>query len=454
MNLVQIGPGACAARKKTISLIEILSYQKVMKIFLVASLLLTSPAFADWKNPSVLCPEEALPKGVTCLDLSRVNNPLLDFPSWMNEADVQRWTTQLSKDLKVCRAREVLRRETVTPGSYSSLQVQVSWMTANGGEKPEEKLARIIESANQLGMPPQILIGALTQESLMADLGISSDGGNYSCGIGQLNISEWCIGMNTLSAAERVQLKWPTMTCDTITPAMVAPFHSLALRNLSGRPEYRLEAKDFAGITLDQVVGQFPAATPAVQANRYKAIISFVNNCQSFVYGIPFKARNIKNLFTNFVPAKMKAEEVYLPSERYARTCTSSYQSKYYPLHTGWLLALAAYNAGPSITKLLEHYHQASGAEMPSLNPLDLIEALYWGGEVRVGVGGNRVYFTGANERTSSQSWYKSCVVQRHIARVIQHVTVPGTTIARSLEDSPCSQQVPASRRSSSGIKN
>jgi len=104
------------------------------------------------------------------------------------------------------------------------------------------------------------------------------------------------------------------------------------------------------------------------------------------------------------------------------------------------------------VTKLLEHYHQASGAAMPSLNPLDLIEALYWGGEVRAG--GNRVYFTGANERTFSQSWYKSCVVQRHIARVIQHVSVPGTTIARSLEETPCSQEVPASRRASSGVKN
>lgn len=429
-----------------------MSYLKIMKILLIAGLLLTSHAFADWKNPTVLCPEEALPKGVTCLDLSRVSNPLLDFPSWMSEADVQRWTTQLSKDLKVCRAREVLRREAVTPGSFSSLQVQISWMTANGGERAQEKLAKIVESANQLQMPPQILIGALTQESLMADLGISSDGGNYSCGVGQLNISEWCLGMNTLSVAERVQLNWPTMTCDMVTPAMVAPFHNLALRKLGTRPEYRLEASDFSDITLNQVIGQFPAATPAVQATRYKAITSFVNNCQNFAYGIPFKARNIKNLFENFVPAKMRAEETYAPTERYARTCESASRSKYYPLHTGWLLALAAYNAGPSMTKLLEHYYQASGPTMPSLNPLDLIEALYWGGEVRAG--GNRVYFTGANERTYSQTWYKSCVVQRHVARVIQHVTVPGTTIARSLEESACSHQVPANRRSSSGIKN
>jgi hypothetical protein len=423
-----------------------------MKIILIASLLASSYAFADWKNPTVLCPEEALPKGVTCLDLSRVSNPLLDFPSWMNEADVQRWSTKLSKDLKVCRAREVLRREALTPGSFSSLQIQISWMTANGGEEPQDKLAKVIESANQHQMPPQILIGALTQESLMADLGVSSDGGNYSCGIGQLNISEWCLGMNTLPAAERTQLGWPTMTCDTVTPAMVAPFHNLALRNLGVRPEYRLDASDFAGLTLDQVVGQFPAATPAIQAMRFKAITSFVNNCQNFTYGIPFKARNIKNLFVNFVPAKMKAEEVYGANERYARSCISTYQSKYYPLHTGWLLALAAYNAGPSVTKLLEHYHQASGAAMPSLNPLDLIEALYWGGEVRAG--GNRVYFTGANERTFSQSWYKSCVVQRHIARIIQHVTVPGSTIARSLEETPCSQEAPANRRASTGVKN
>lgn len=423
-----------------------------MKIILIASLLLSSYAFADWKNPTVLCPEEALPKGVPCLDLSRVNNPWDDFPADMSDAEINRWKTTLSKDLKVCRSRENLRREAASPGSFTPLQIQIAWMTSRGGESSREKLAKIIESANQLQMPPQILVGALTQESLLADLGISSDGGNYSCGIGQLNISEWCLGMNTLPAAERAQLGWPTMTCDTVTPAMVAPFHNLALRKLGNRPEYRLEASDFAGITLNQVVGQFPAATAAVQTNRFKAVSSFVNNCQNFAYGIPFKARNIKNLFDSYIPAKMKTEEVYASGERYVRNCASTYQSKYFPLHTGWLLALAAYNAGPSMTKLLEHYHQASGTEMPSLNPLDLIEALYWGGEVRAG--SNRVYFTGANQRTFSQTWYKSCVVQRHIARIIQHVTVPGTTIARSLEETPCSQEVPAARRASSGIKN
>ena len=422
-----------------------------MKTILLAALLLSSYAFADWKNPTVLCPEEALPKGVNCVDLSRVANPLLDFPSWMSAADIQRWNTTLAKDLKVCRAREVLRREAIAPGSFTPIQIQISWMTANGGERSQEKLTKIVESANQLQMPPQILIGALTQESLMADLGISSDGGNFSCGIGQLNISEWCLGMNTLPAAERASLGWPTMTCDTVNSAMVTPFFNLAKRNLGNRPEYRLTASDFAGITLNQVVSQFPAATAAVQANRFKAITSFVNNCQNFNYGIPFKARNIKNLFESYVPAKMKAEEVYSSGERYTRSCSTSYQSKYYPLHTGWLLALAAYNAGPSMTKLLEHYHQASGAAMPSLDPLDLIEALYWGGEVRAGT--NRVYFTGANQREYSQSWYKSCVVQRHVARVIQHVTVPGTTIARSLEGTPCSHDVPADRRASSGIK-
>ncbi len=425
-----------------------------MKITFLALLfvpLLINVAHADWKNPSMLCPEEALPKGVICVDLSRVANPLLDFPSWMSADDIQRWSTTLSKDLKVCRAREALRREAVTPGSFTPLQIQIAWMTANGGENSQQKLAKIVEAANMLQMPPQILVGALTQESLLADLGVSSDGGNYSCGIGQLNISEWCLGMNTLPAAERATLGWPTMSCDTVTPAMVAPFHNIALRKLGTRPEYRLDASDFVGITLNQVIGQFPAATPAVQANRFKAVSSFVANCQKHVYGIPFKARNIKNLFENFIPQKMKTDEVYAGQERYARSCATPSTSKYYPLHTGWLLALAAYNAGPSITKILEHYHQESADRIPSLNPLDLIEALYWGGEVRVG--SNRVYFTGANQKTYSQSWYKSCVVQRHIARVIQHVTIPGTTIARSLEETPCAQTVPEARRVSSGVK-
>lgn len=425
-----------------------------MKITLLTCALLTliNVAHADWRNPTVLCPEEALPQGVPCLDLSRVNNPWDDFPAGMSSEEIHTWKTTLSKDLKVCRARENLRREAVAPGSFTPIQIQIAWMTSRGGESARQKLAKIVESARLLQMPPQILVGALTQESLLADLGISSDGGNYSCGIGQLNISEWCLGMNTLPASERAQLGWPTMSCDTVTPAMVAPFHNLALRRLGTRPAYRLEAADFAGITQAQVAGQFPAAAPAVQATRFKAITSFVNNCQNFAYGIPFKARNIRDLFERYVPAKMKAEEVYAAGERFARSCANAYESKFYPLHTGWLLALAAYNAGPSMTKLLEHYYQASGSQMPSLNPLDLIEALYWGGEVRAG--SNRVYFTGANQRTFSQTWYKSCVVQRHIARIIQHVTIPGTTIARSLEETPCGQEVPANRRASTGVKN
>jgi hypothetical protein len=424
-----------------------------MKTFLLGFALLL-PHYSqatDWKTPPVLCPEEALPQGVACLDLSRVENPNLDYPAGMSEQDIRRWSTTWSKDLKVCRSREILRRETINPGSFTALQIQIAWMTSKGGENSQRKLQKIIESSQTLGMPAQILVGAFTQESLLAELGIASDGGNFSCGIGQLNISEWCLGMGTISAAERTRLAWPNIACNLLPSNIVEPFYNIALRRLNGRPEYRLDATDFAGITQQDVQRHFPTGDLATQTARFQAVKSFVANCQDSTYGIPFKARNIKQLFDRYVPAKMKNSEVYSIGERYSRSCSQVYASRFYPLHTGWLLALAAYNAGPAIAKMLEHYHQAPAQDIEELHPDDLIEALYWGGEIRST--NNRVYFTSATGQSYSQSWYKSCVVQRHVARVVQHVTAPGSTIVRSLEPAACSQVPPVERRSSRGIK-
>ena len=425
--------------------------KRAMKNILLTSLLISLSALADWKTPAVLCPEDALPQERPCLDLSRVVNPQLDFPAELSAADVHRWSTSWSKDLKVCRARETLRRESVRPGSSTPLQVQISWMTANGGENSAQKLHSIVAAAETHQMPVHVLIGALTQESLLASLGVSSDGGNYSCGIGQLNISEWCLGMQTLSAPERARYGWPTgVACEggALTSELVAPFYQLALKKLDGRPEYRLDAADFSGITYEEVVGSFPAAESSVQLKRFQAVSSFVAHCQKPELGIPFKARNIKSLYERFVPATLKAAEMNpFPA---ATTCVVQPTSRHYPLHTGWLLALAAYNAGPSVAKLLEHYHQAPFGQLPALTPTDLIEALYWGGKVGAR---NRVYYRDSQGRGYSQTWYKSCVVQRHVARVVQHVSRPGHTLARSLEPAACSSEAPTERRASSGVK-
>ncbi len=285
-----------------------------MKTIFALILFLSANVYADWSHPALLFPEESLPHGRDCLDLSLVQNPQIDFPSDFTEADIRRWNIEWSKDLKVCRAQEVLRRESAQPGSFSALQIQISWMISNGGEHSAQKLQAIVTAAQANQMPVHVLIGALTQESLLASLGVSSDGGNYSCGIGQLNITEWCLGMQSLPASEREKYGWPAgLACEggSLTSDMVAPFYRLAIKKLNGRPEYRLDASDFAGIGLADVITAFPHAEAALQNKRFQAITAFVSHCQNAVLGIAFKARNLKALYDRFVPTKLKTTERY-----------------------------------------------------------------------------------------------------------------------------------------------
>lgn len=404
-------------------------------------LLLPFASQADWSNPKVLCLEEILPQGLECLDLTAVKNPMIDFPITFSPEERQQWSTDYASDLKLCRNKEILRREKIKPGSFTALQVELAWMTVSGGENPQAKYDSMMDAAKKYSLPPQILIGALTQESLLANLGISPDGGNYSCGVAQLNISEWCQGMKTLTAPERLALGWPDVACTSLPSESVEPFYNLALKNLGTRPEYQITAEDFSRITIQDVALE---AAP----KKFEAISSFIRNCQNVHYSIPFKAYNLRSLFNSYVPASLKKAEVY-SSGTFTRNCSERYPSNYYPLHTGWLLAVAIYNAGPIQTKLLEHYYQVKNDQFPTMNPLNLIEALHWGGKVK----GSRVYFTGQNGQTYSQLWYKSCVVQRHVARVIQHVTQPGVTIARSIEKEACGTgRVPTYRQNSTGI--
>ncbi len=422
-------------------------------LILIALSLLSFSAVAGWDNPAVLCPEEILPRGFACPDLTLVKNPYTDLPVNMSEQERIEWTRNRTSDLKLCQNKEVLRREEMYPGSFTPLQIQIGWMIVEGGKNAPEKLQSILSSSQKYQIPPHVLIGALKQESLMAGLGISPDGGNYSCGIAQLNIQEWCNSIGLLSTVEKERLGWPSsITCDNLPTTIVEPFYAIASTRLGNRPDYQITSSDFSGITQDQVVRSFPAGSEYLQGLRFKAITSFLKHCQSDALSIPFKAHTLRGLFNNFVPAPIKNNEVYTAGRTFNRRCSTPYPSKYYPLHTGWLIAVASYNAGPRQTQLVEHYYQVQNNVFPSLSPLDLIEALHWGGKVKEG--STRLYYVGQNQTLMSQLWYKSCVVQRHVARVIQHVTIPGQTIARSLEQVPCSNgAVPKYRQLSSGIK-
>ncbi len=429
-------------------------------------------AAVSWDNPPVMCPEEVFAKGLKCPDFSRVENPYTDFPYEMSKEEILEWRNNKAADLKLCRNQEVLRRESLKPGSYSAATIENAWMIVDGANNVQEKLTAIEEASKKYEMPPHVLIGAMKQESLFASLGISPDGGNFSCGMSQLNIQEWCTAMSGLSRAQREAIGWPSaIECDSdaLPTNIVKPFYDIAVKNLGTRPSYQLTSEDFKGIAASQVVESFPTANKSLQEKRYQAVTSFVNNCQNIALSVNFKAKTLKGLYDHFVPDSLKQKELYTPGKiTFNRVCRSAYTSQYYPLHTGWLLAVAMYNAGPAQAKLVGYYYQSKSNNLPAMNPLDLIEALHWGGKWKPGTDSivyadidsdskpSRKWFKkneAANEMT--QSWFKSCIVQRHVARVIQHVTLPAESIAKSLEVGGCTPTgVPEYRQKSSGIKN
>lgn len=411
-------------------------------------------ATTSWEAPPVLCPEEILAKGIPCLDLSQVTNPYTDFPSDISNEEMLDWNNNKAADLKLCRRKEILEREKNKPGSFSAANLAEAWMVVDSATDIDIKLNAVQSASIKYEIPPQILIGALKQESLLASIGISPDGGNFSCGMSQINIQEWCQSMNQLSQEERIKYEWPTIKCDgdTLPTNIVKPFYDIAIKNIGTRHLYQLSSDDFKGITPEQVENNFPPANNDTQSRRFKAIMSFVNKCQDARLSILFKAQNLRSLYDQFVPTKLKNSELYTAGKSFPKACQQPYSTKAYPLHTGWLFAVAMYNAGPIQTKLVKHYYQVKDNNYPKMNPLSLIEALHWGGKYKPGT--DRVFFKDQSGKEYSQRWYKSCIVQRHVARVIQHVTVPGVTIANSLEQVPCAPNiVPEYRKSSSGVK-
>src|SRR5690606_1495929 len=98
----------------------------------------------------------------------------------------------------------------------------------------------VYEASLAYDIPVQTLIGGLYQESLFSELGIASDGGNYSCGIGQANLLEWCGWASEQSEDLRQKLSWPNVRCSELSLSLVKPFYQIALKKLKGEPEYKL----------------------------------------------------------------------------------------------------------------------------------------------------------------------------------------------------------------------
>lgn len=443
--------------------------------FIVTASASTSWA-TDWSQPDVGCVEEVIyrPSPYGCPDFSRVDDHNREFPASMPQQERDEWTRNRRQALRICRAEETLRREAVRPGSQGQVAVQVSWMLHLGTQHSDEKIEAIYRASEVERIPPQTLLGALTQESLLAELGISDDGGNFSCGIGQMNLLEWCRWAEKQPLTTQLAMGWPvdqilkfkkaqgvSQICTTqyFPTSLVKPFHEIGLKRLKGLPEYRLRPEHLDRIALSDVVQGFPAGSPDLQKLRYAIVQSFTQSCSDYRFGIPAKAYELRKIFETMVPRGLQQVQAYTRSRQFQRQCRAGAPvNAYYPLHTGWLLADAVYNAGPGAISAVQWYlgldakASADPKTWEKFSPTDLIEALYWAGIYNPQT--DLLEHWDLEGRKRTMGWYKACVVQRHVARVVQHVTLPGHDLAQSLEGSVgCQKTIPEARKTSTGKK-
>jgi len=420
----------------------------------------------DWSQPPLVCIEEMVPMAptVACLDLSQVANPSIDFPAGITPEEKSYWTDQHPADLSMCRAGETNRRYGLDPTSVTPAAAEIAWMKLFSQESTSGKVDSIYSATAEQDMPPHVLLGALMQESLLAELGVSTDGGNFSCGVGQLNVQEWCEFAQSRSGAEQIALGWPVAEiaayqathppdpaspgappapdfCHSplVNPSYLKPFYEIGLSRLGGVPAYRLLPEHLKGITRSQVEAGFPAGTAEDQGIRFLTSQAFAAHCSDYRFGIPAKAFTLRRIFDSDVPDAMKKVQLYQPGNHFQKKCLTPYRSKYYPLHTGWLMADAVYNAGSTYVQAVEYYLRldSTAIESPStwksFSPQKLVQSLYGAGRYHSST--DLLYYKDQAGYQNTLTWYKTCVVQRHIANVAQFGALPGSIIATSYED-------------------
>lgn len=385
----------------------------------------------NWAQPPVACVEHVVPSlpDRPCLNLESVVQPMKDFPPGLPPEEETYWR-QHRPQLMFCRGQEVLRRERLRPGSQSAGDVETAWMYQLAMKNYEEKVGAVYRASRKHHIPAQVLAGALFQESLFSELGIAEDGGNYSCGISQVNVVEWCHWAVSDGHRRARQGGWPGALddCALLQPSLLRPFYEIAKKRLDGEPEYRLQKKHFAGIRLADVISEFPTSSEAVQKRRFALIQSFIGNCSNASDGIAAKAHELAILYRDFIPSGIKSRERYPAGQKYQRQCRDRGEESYYPLHTGWLLAVGIYNAGPRALSSFAYYNRWGRAELgraetfKRLTPVSLVHDLYWAGHYNRVT--DKIAFKDLDGEETSWIWFKPCVLQRHIARVVQHVTL------------------------------
>lgn len=400
----------------------------------------------DWAHPPLRCIEEMVPaEPENCPDFREMGDPRDGFPKSISK-EGRAWWGKHKGELAVCRARELIRRASKNPGYLSEGQTEWQLMLARGSEKREEKIDAIYDAGDRRGVPPHVLAGALFQESRMADLPVTEDGGNYSCGIGQMNLIEWCRFSESLSFEEQARLEWPReglqaylnkrgeeSACDTLARLEISKgFYEAAKERFGGSPHLYTPER-YAKLSESDVSSRFPGSGSEAQKLRFRMGRSFFLHCSDTDMGIEAKAHALRWLYVSKVPRALRQIQQYPDGESYPATgCKRVPRTKAYPFHAGWLLADAAYNAGANVVDLVSYYLRSPKNWAPLTPPL-LIESIFMGGDFNTISG--KIGFTGMSGRSMSIPWEAVCIAQRHIAHVIQEgLTREGARKIHSLE--------------------
>ena len=422
---------------------------------LIAVLAFTLPVTGftatNWAQPPLQCIENVVPAAPTkpCIDFSDVENIAKDDPN-VSSQELEWWKNHKFA-YGYCRSKEILRRESEKPGSMTPGLIQISWMRMMAAKDHDLKVNAIYDSSEKYGVPPHVLTGAIMQESIFSNLGIADDGGNFSCGIAQINLVEWCVWAETQSASKKASMGWPTGGVDcnkSVARDYVRPFYEVGYQRLKGLPAYRLETSHTQNIPLNVVAYAWSDVDDKEKSRRYEVTNSFLNNCGSAVDAIHAKAFQLKTLYTRAVPAGLKVHETYAPGEKFELKCQRPLNNTVYPVQTAWVLAVGAYNAGGRVQDAMASTHGwtredvsniATFAEFDSVDgkngftPKDLVAAVYKAGRYNSDV--KKVQMQNLSGAPMEWNWFKQCILQRHMARVVQHVTRPGEgPLVESLE--------------------
>jgi hypothetical protein len=370
----------------------------------------------DWQQPGIGCIEDLylhrLKPSEKCADLQTTS---------INAQD-------LSADAHgICSAREVIRRETLKPGSQPKDLSLFAWLMLHSLIDREEKIQAIYNAAENTGMPPQFLYGILELESKITDLGITVDSENYSCGTGSLNLTQWCEWMTKQDEITQRVLGWPAHTpCDDrhVAASLVGSvFHQVFDENTPWitQMDSSRYAKVDDRVILAELKKLHPQSSYVLRKKQLSAIRSFTNHCFMPGYSIPATAFSIKKIYDELIPEYLKVQQRFLPGQAAPISCLRSYRSEYFPMHPGWMLAYAAHNMGDEAVDIFDYYFREERQKNPmrTFTAQDVIDGLFWGGKLSTIDGKQYItHYQNSSREPQSIDFFWPCIAHSNVFNV------------------------------------